>query len=88
MNCTVNDDTRIDFALGEAADLDEHIETCDECQDFLESIWSGELEKDLSVPVLNALKMQQFFESLLGLGADLAEDFGRATLRYGAGPTS
>lgn len=88
MNCTVNDDSRIDFALGEAADLDQHIETCDDCQEFLAAIWAGELEKDLSAPVLNALKLQQFFESLIGLGADLAEDYGRAALRYSAGTDS
>ncbi len=87
MICDITDDGRIDFAIGEAADLDAHVETCAECQDFLAQLWSDELDNDLSVPVVQALRLQQFLESVLGLAADITEDMGRATLRYGAGPT-
>ena len=62
MNCNVTDDTRIEFALGNSAELDEHLDTCSECQDFLSILWSDEMDRDLSVPVLNALKLQQFFD--------------------------
>ncbi len=83
--CSVSDDGRIDFALGASTELDEHIETCAECQDYLAQLWSDDLDVDLSVPILQALRLQQFLESVIGLAADIAEDLGRAALRYGAG---
>lgn len=83
--CNITDDGRIDFALGTSTELDDHIETCSECQDYLAQLWSEDLDVDLSGPVLEALRLQQFLESVIGLAADIAEDLGRAALRYGAG---
>ncbi|MBT8201436.1 MAG: hypothetical protein KJO36_13055 [Acidimicrobiia bacterium] len=86
--CNITDDGRIEFALGTSTELDEHIETCSECQDYLAQLWSDELDVDLSVQIVQALRLQQFLESVIGLAADIAEDLGKAALRYGAGNDS
>lgn len=80
--CAVTDDRLRNFAEGGAADLDEHVAGCDECQAFLDELWSGRLAKDLTEPVMQSIRFELFLMEAAKLAGGAAADLGRAFYRY------
>lgn len=70
------------FANGELGSLDEHLETCEECQAFLADMWTGTLTEDLSIPVIRQLRFDQFIREALTLGFDVVLGMGTAAGTY------
>lgn len=77
-SCHVEDRQLVAFAGGEPVDIDEHVGTCDECQDFLAELWSGGLDHDLSEPVVKAIRLELWVMEIARAAFDIGELMGRA----------
>ncbi len=80
--CAIRDEQLLAFAEGESFDLDEHVATCDECQEFLAALWDGGLDHDLSEPVVKAIRFELFMLDVARLLGDVIGDMGRAAKVY------
>ena len=83
--CGTTDDRLFAFVDGVEPDLESHIETCDQCQEFLAELWIGELDTDLSAPVLRQIRFDEFLAELGQLAMDVATAMGRALVAFGPG---
>ena len=83
--CRTTDDRLFDFVDGLDPDLERHVETCDYCQEFLAELWIGELNTDLSAPVLRQIRFDEFLRELGQLTMDVATALGRAVVAFGPG---
>jgi hypothetical protein len=83
--CDTSDDRLFAFVDGLDESLDEHVAGCDECQAFLAELWTGELETDLSEPVMRTIRFDEFLSTIARLGLDIAAAMGRALVEYGPG---
>lgn len=83
--CNTSDDLLFAFVDGLDSSLDEHVATCDECQEFLADLWQGELSHDLSKPVLDRIRLAEFVAEVAKFGADIVAAMGRGMLVYGPG---
>ncbi len=84
-DCKTPDDRLFAFVDGVEPDLEGHVESCDECQEFLAELWIGELQTDLATPVLKQIRFDEFLRELGQLAIDVAEAMGRAAVQYGPG---
>lgn len=80
--CLTRDDQLVAFAAGYEFDLDEHVDTCDECQAFLAELWDGQLENDLVQPIVQYLRLELYLIDAIRTGGGLAARMARAALRY------
>lgn len=83
--CHTSDDLLFAFVDGLDSTLDEHVATCDECQEFLAELWQGELTEDLSEPIMERIRLAEFVADVARFGADIAAAMGRGLLTYGPG---
>ncbi len=83
--CTITDVQRIDFAEGIDDSIDEHVMTCDTCQAFLADLWQGELQTDLSEPVMRVVGLEEFVIAVLKEGGGILARIGEALRVYGMG---
>ena len=83
--CRTSDDLLFAFVDGLDSTLDEHVATCDECQEFLAELWQGELTEDLSKPVIDRIRLAEFVADVAKFGADIVAAMGRGMLAYGPG---
>lgn len=83
--CTITDVQRIDFAEGIDDSIDEHVMTCDICQAFLADLWEGELQTDLSEPVMRVVGLEEFVIAVLKEGGGILARIGEALRVYGMG---
>ncbi len=83
--CQTPDDRLFEFVDGIAPDLESHVATCDECQEFLAELWSGELQVDLSTPVLRQIRFDEFLREAGQLAPDVMGAMGKALVQYGPG---
>ena len=83
--CDISDVQRIDFAEGVDESIDEHVMTCDECQAFLAELWRGQLQTDLSEPVLRLVGLEEFVIAVIKEGGGILARFGEALRVYGLG---
>ena len=84
-DCHTTDDRLFDFVDGLDPDLESHVASCDECQEFLAELWIGELPMDLSQPVLRQIRFDEVLSELGQLTMDIATAMGRAFMAYGPG---
>lgn len=84
-DCHTSDDRLFAFVDGIEPDLETHVATCDECQEFLAELWIGELQTDLTTPVLRQIRFDEFLREVGQLTIDVAGAMGRAFLEYGPG---
>ena len=84
-DCRTPDDRLFAFVDGIEPDLEAHVATCDECQEFLAELWIGELQTDLRTPVLRQIRFDEFLRELGSLTADVFSAMGRALMEYGPG---
>ena len=84
-NCQTSDERLFAFADGIETDLESHVATCDHCQDFLAELWIGELQTDLSDPVLRRIRFDEFLRELGQLTLDVAGSMVKAIVLYGPG---
>lgn len=84
-SCKTSDDLLFAFVDGLDSTLDEHVATCEECQEFLAELWQGELTADLSKPVLDRIRLAEFVAEVAKFGADIVAAMGRGILTYGPG---
>ncbi len=80
--CLVRDEQLVAFAGGVDFDLDEHVATCDQCQDFLAELWDGGLDHDLVEPVVSAIRLELFLLEAAKLGSGIVADMVQAFMRY------
>ena len=83
--CNTSDELLFAFVDGLDTTLDEHVATCDECQEFLAELWQGELTQDLSEPVMERIRLAEFVADVARFSADIAAAMGRGLLAYGPG---
>lgn len=83
--CRTSDDRLFAFVDGIEPDLEGHVATCDDCQEFLAELWIGELRTDLTAPVLKQIRFDEFLREIGQLTMDVAGAMGRAALEYGPG---
>lgn len=83
--CKTSDDLLFAFIDGLDSTLDEHVATCDECQEFLAELWQGELTGDLRQPVMDRIRLAEFVANVAKFGADVVAAMGRGILTYGPG---
>ena len=81
-DCAIRDEQLVAFAAGEEFDLDEHVATCDECQDFLEELWTGGLDTDLAEPVVNTIRIELFLIDVAKMFGDIVGGMGKAAQVY------
>ncbi len=83
--CSISDVQRL--ASAEAIDdsIDEHVMTCDECQSFLAELWHGELQTDLSEPVMRVVGLEEFVIAVIKEGGGILARIGEALRVYGMG---
>lgn len=86
--CAISDIQRIDFAEGVDESIDEHVMTCDECQAFLAELWEGQLEHDLSEPVMRVVGLEEFVIAVIKEGGGILARIGEALRVYGLGEES
>ena len=79
--CAITDVQRIDFAEGVDDSIDEHVMTCDECQAFLAELWSGQLQSDLSEPVMRVVGLEEFVIAVIKEGGGILARIGEALTR-------
>jgi hypothetical protein len=84
-HCTITDVQRIDFAEGIDDSIDEHVLTCDQCQAFLAELWDGQLENDLSEPVMRVVGLEEFVIAVIKEGGGILARIGEALRVYGMG---
>ena len=84
-SCTITDVQRIDFAEGMDDSIDEHVLTCDQCQAFLAELWDGQLETDLSEPVMRVVGLEEFVIAVIKEGGGILARIGEALRVYGMG---
>lgn len=84
-DCHTSDERLFAFVDGIEPDLEGHVATCDDCQDFLAELWIGELPTDLAAPVLKQIRFDEFLREIGRLTMDVAGAMGRAVLEYGPG---
>lgn len=82
-DCRTPDDRLFAFVDGIEPDLEGHVATCDECQSFLAELWIGELQTDLTTPVLRQIRFDEFLREVGQLTADVVGAMGKALLEYG-----
>ena len=78
-DCRTTDNRLFDFVDGLDPDLEGHVASCDECQEFLAELWIGEL------PVLRQIRFDEFLRQLGQLTMDVATAMGKAMIAYGPG---
>ncbi len=83
--CAITDIQRIDFAEGVDDSIDEHVMTCDECQAFLAELWTGQLQTDLSEPVMRVVGLEEFVIAVIKEGGGILARIGEALRVYGMG---
>jgi len=83
--CTITDIQRIDFAEGFDDSIDEHVMTCDECQAFLAELWEGQLQTDLTEPVMRVVGLEEFVIAVIKEGGGILARIGEALRVYGLG---
>jgi hypothetical protein len=83
--CHTPDERLFAFVDGIEPDLEGHVATCDECQEFLAELWIGELQTDLRAPVLRQIRFDEFVREVGQLTADVMGAMGRALVEYGPG---
>ena len=74
-----------------AETLDEHVAGCDECQAFLAELWIGELQHDLTEPVLRRIRFEQFLIDAAKFGFEVTARLAKGASHYlmeGDGPAS
>ncbi|MCP4305309.1 MAG: hypothetical protein GY788_10620 [bacterium] len=81
-DCRTSDDRLFAFVDGIETDLETHVETCDECQEFLAELWIGELQADLAEPVLRQIRFDEFLREIGQLTIDVVGAMGRAFAEY------
>ncbi len=86
--CSITDVQRIDFAEGSDESIDEHVMTCDECQAFLADLWQGQLQTDLSEPVMRIVGLEEFVIAVIKEGGGILARIGEALRVYGMGEES
>ena len=84
-DCRTSDELLFNFVDGIDVSLDEHVESCDECQGFLAELWQGELGTDLTEPIMHRIRLTEFAADVARMGADIMAAFGRAVIAYGPG---
>lgn len=84
-SCQTADDRLFDFVDGIDESLDEHVAGCDECQAFLAELWIGELDHDLSDPVMRQIRLEQFLADVARLGLDIASGMAEGAVEYSIG---
>jgi hypothetical protein len=84
-DCRTPDDVLFAFVDGAEPGLEEHVASCDECQEFLAELWIGELKTDLRTPVLRQIRFDEFVRQTGRLTLDVMAAMGRAMLAYGPG---
>ena len=84
-DCRTSDELLFDFVDGIDVSLDEHVASCDECQGFLAELWQGELDTDLTEPIMHRIRLSEFAADVARMGADIMAAFGRAIVAYGPG---
>lgn len=81
-DCAVRDEQLVAFAAGVDFDLDAHVVTCEQCQDFLAELWDGGLDHDLVEPVVAAIRLELFLLDAARLGSGIVADMLQALMRY------
>lgn len=84
-SCEITDIQRVDFAEGVDDSIDEHVMTCDECQAFLAELWDGQLQSDLSEPVMRVVGLEEFVIAVIKEGGGILARIGEALRVYGLG---
>ncbi len=84
-DCRTTDDRLFAFVDGIEPDLERHVATCDECQEFLAELWIGELQTDLATPVLKQIRFDEFLREIGQLAMEVAGAMGKAAIAYGPG---
>lgn len=82
-DCRTSDDRLFAFVDGIEPSLEDHVATCDECQEFLAELWIGELQTDLTTPVLRQIRFDEFLREVGHLTADVIGAMGKALVEYG-----
>ena len=82
-DCRTSDDRLFAFVDGIESDLEAHVATCDECQEFLAELWIGELRTDLRAPVLRQIRFDEFLRELGHLTAEVFGAMGKALVEFG-----
>ncbi|NNF09954.1 MAG: hypothetical protein HKN74_06700 [Acidimicrobiia bacterium] len=83
--CEITDIQRVDFAEGVDDSIDEHVMNCDECQAFLAELWDGQLQTDLSEPVMRVVGLEEFVIAVIKEGGGILARIGEALRVYGLG---
>lgn len=86
--CGISDIQRIDFAEGVDDTIDAHVMTCDECQAFLAELWQGQLQKDLTEPVMRMVGLEEFVIAVIKEGGGILARIAHALRVYGMGEES
>ncbi|MDJ0664064.1 MAG: hypothetical protein QNJ75_05855 [Acidimicrobiia bacterium] len=84
-DCHTTDERLFAFVDGIEPDLETHVADCDECQEFLAELWIGELQTDLTKPVLRQIRFDEFLREIGQLAADVIGALGKALVEYGPG---
>ncbi len=83
--CRTPDEMLFAFVDGLDESLDDHVATCDECQQFLAELWQGELATDLTEPIMQRIRLAEFIARVARFGIDVVAAMGRGLLAYGPG---
>ena len=83
--CDITDAQRFDFADGSDDSIDEHVMTCDECQEFLAALWEGQLSRDLTDEVMTVVGLEEFVIAVLKEGGGILARLARALRTYTMG---
>lgn len=86
--CGISDIQRIEFAEGVDDTIDEHVMTCDECQAFLAELWEGQLQTDLTEPVMRMIGLEEFLIAVIKEGGGILARIAHALRVYGMGEES
>lgn len=75
----------LDRLLAQLDATEEHVPDTEPGSAPLAELWEGELEADLTEPVIRQIRFDQFVREVVSMGADIAMRMGSAAMEYTVG---
>lgn len=86
-SCGITDAQLLAFADGGISDIEDHVFSCDECQEDLALLWEDALDINVAEPVVQAVRLDWLLSGVVSTGMGVASRIASAMVHYLTGRT-